>query len=185
MGDSSEAGDSAADRAEGSRASHSNVDPLTGGSKGTGSGLAFALRESRTWTGPLPPAEDFARFGTIVPTAPERILRMAEKAQEHAHRMDRMALEADIADLRAERAERRIGQVLGSLLACVALAAGAMTGGWYGGIIAALGASGLVGALLVHWKTASSGKVQNGSTRASRGESEPPEAFARGSRPPE
>ena len=38
--------------------------------------------------GPLPAPMDFAAYGDVLPDAPERILAMAEKEQEHRHQKD-------------------------------------------------------------------------------------------------
>lgn len=38
-------------------------------------------------SGPLPSVEEFRAYGEVVPDAPERILRMAEKDQEAKHRI--------------------------------------------------------------------------------------------------
>lgn len=78
------------------------------------------LRAERHWSGALPRPEDFGRYAEIVPDAPERILRMAEREQDH-----RISLESQIVP--ANIAAGRRGQWLGagiSLLALV-LAAGA------------------------------------------------------------
>lgn len=42
--------------------------------------------------GPLPMVEDFAAYGEILPSAPDRILSMAERQQLHDHWMDKGTL---------------------------------------------------------------------------------------------
>ena len=39
-------------------------------------------------SGPLPAPSEFAAYGEVIPDAPERILKMAEKEQEHRHAQD-------------------------------------------------------------------------------------------------
>lgn len=45
------------------------------------------------FTGPLPPAAEFAKYNQGVSDAAERILAMAEREQAHTHEMERQALE--------------------------------------------------------------------------------------------
>ena len=79
-----------------------------------GSQESIEVRAERSWSGALPRPEDFAKYAEIVPDAPERILRMAEKEQEH-----RISLESSIVPAN-ERAGRR-GQWLGAFISILAL----------------------------------------------------------------
>ncbi|WP_370868052.1 DUF2335 domain-containing protein [Phaeovulum sp.] len=79
-----------------------------------GSREEIELRSERFWSGALPRPEDFAKFGEIVPDAPERILRMAEKEQEH-----RIALESLIVPANNKAGQR--GQWLGAGISVLAL----------------------------------------------------------------
>lgn len=72
------------------------------------------LHSERYWSGVLPRPEDFAKFGEVVPSAPERLLRMAELEQQH-----RIALETKIVP-ENQRAGSR-GQWLGATISIVAL----------------------------------------------------------------
>lgn len=54
-------------------------------------GLIMAAQQN-FHAGPLPSVEMFKAYGDVVPTAPERILRMAEKEQDAAHEFSRTAL---------------------------------------------------------------------------------------------
>jgi uncharacterized membrane protein len=40
---------------------------------------------SKFHTGPLPPAEDLEAYGRIIPEGADRIMKMAEKEQQHRH----------------------------------------------------------------------------------------------------
>lgn len=68
----------------------------------------------------LPRPEDFAKFGEVVPTAPERLLRMAELEQQH-----RMALEVMILPENMRAARR--GQQLGAAISIAALGLASVT----------------------------------------------------------
>lgn len=85
-----------------------------------GSRESVEIQSERHWSGVLPRPEDFARFGEVVPDAPERLLKMAEKEQAH-----RIAMEASI--LPANQAAGRRGQILGAMVSLTALGLAAGT----------------------------------------------------------
>lgn len=70
--------------------------------------------ERKTFSGPLPAPEDFAAYKNVVPDAPERILAMAEKQQQH-----RIDTERKIVDSNIKSSLR--GQVLGAIMAIICL----------------------------------------------------------------
>ena len=72
------------------------------------------LKAERFWSGALPRPEDFAKYSAVVEDAPERILKMAEKEQDH-----RIAMESQIVP--AENAAGARGQILGAIIALSAL----------------------------------------------------------------
>lgn len=72
------------------------------------------LRAERYWSGALPRPEDFGRYAEIVPDAPERILKMAEREQEH-----RINLESQIVP--ANNAAGARGQWLGAGISVLAM----------------------------------------------------------------
>ena len=45
--------------------------------------LAVKIEQHSVYSGPLPPAEQFAAYESILPGSAERILQMAEKQQSH------------------------------------------------------------------------------------------------------
>ena len=49
-------------------------------------------------SGPLPPAQEFKAYGDVLSTAPERILIMTEKEQEHRHSKENKAIKMSIVD---------------------------------------------------------------------------------------
>jgi uncharacterized membrane protein len=44
--------------------------------------------ELQQWSGPLPAPDSLAKYNSVVPDAAERIIRMAEKEQQHRHEME-------------------------------------------------------------------------------------------------
>lgn len=49
------------------------------------------------YIGPIPPAEEFAKYGQVLPDAPERIFIVFEKDSEHTRNMQSEALNGEIA----------------------------------------------------------------------------------------
>ncbi len=82
------------------------------------------VSSERYWSGVPPRPEDFAKFGEIVPSAPERLLRMAEMEQQH-----RIDLEAKILPENIRAGAR--GQWLGAVISLVALVLAALMA-WLG-----------------------------------------------------
>jgi uncharacterized membrane protein len=78
------------------------------------------IRSERMWSGVLPRPEDFAKFGAIVPSAPERLLRMAEMEQQH-----RIDLETKIVPENIKAGRR--GQWLGAAISVIALVLASVT----------------------------------------------------------
>lgn len=89
-----------------------------------GSREQVELRAERFWSGALPRPEDFAKYGEVVPDAPERILRMAEAEQQH-----RIDMEGQIVPANNKAGLR--GQWLGAAISVVALAL-AVVASWIG-----------------------------------------------------
>ena len=58
------------------------------------------LTRTQTFTqvtaGPTPDADTLARYGEIIPDAPERILRMAEKQSDHRQYLEKRVIDADV-----------------------------------------------------------------------------------------
>lgn len=107
---------------------------------------------SKFHIGPLPDPDTLRAYGDIVSDLPERIVRMAEGEQFHRHEMEDCALSAQIDDLKQDRTEARLGQVLGFLIGLVAIIGGvtvAISGAqWGGSAISGIGVIGLVTAFI-------------------------------------
>lgn len=94
-------------------------------------------REEHLFSGPLPAPDILRGYDEILPGAAERIIRMAEKEQEHAH-------EAGLLALRETAAGNRRGQTIGGIVALAALGTAAFLG-YHGHSVAA----GIVGGTTV------------------------------------
>lgn len=78
---------------------------------------ALMVIRSEMFSGPIPPPESLARYEQIQPGSADRILKMAEKQQEH-----RMCLESKVIGSQVEQSKR--GQLFGFIIVfvCVAVA---------------------------------------------------------------
>lgn len=83
--------------------------------------------QGTVFEGPLPPPEILIRYNDAVPDAAERILRMAERNQEHRQRLEAVVIPAKV------RSESR-GQLIGLTLALAVIGCGTY--------VIAIGASG-------------------------------------------
>ncbi len=107
----------------------------------------------QNFQGPIPPPELLAGYDQIVPGAAERIISLAENETSHRHMMEQKALDAEIAGLKSEAGDTRIGQVFGLIIGLTTVIAGtyAATNGApiTGGVIGTSGVAGLVSAFIV------------------------------------
>lgn len=101
--------------------------------------IVSAMVEMRqTFSGPLPRPADFKAYKEVLSNAPERILLMAEKQQQHRIDSEERIIKADIR-------ESIFGQVFAVLLVVLFLAAAVYLGinghNWLAGIVATLSAT--------------------------------------------
>lgn len=101
--------------------------------------IVSAMVEMRqTFSGPLPRPADFKAYKEVLSNAPERILLMAEKQQQHRIDSEERIIKADIR-------ESIFGQVFAVLLVVLFLAAAVYLGinghDWLAGIVATLSAT--------------------------------------------
>ena len=87
--------------------------------------------------GPLPAPAEFAGYGEVLPDAPERILAMAEKEQEHRHQMENDQISILKSRQDAENKESMIGLIAGIifvgvffLFGCYLIIIGKPVSGW-------------------------------------------------------
>jgi len=71
----------------------------------------------RQWSGPLPQPEALERYNQIVPTAAERIIKMAETQHDH-----RVAIEQQVVDSNID--SQKLGTILGFIVAMTAILGG-------------------------------------------------------------
>lgn len=55
------------------------------------------LIAAQEYTGPIPPAEEFAKYGQVIENAPERILKVFEEDSQHVREMQKTALDGEVA----------------------------------------------------------------------------------------
>ncbi|HEY4526937.1 MAG TPA: DUF2335 domain-containing protein [Candidatus Paceibacterota bacterium] len=86
------------------------------------------VRQSTSYSGPLPHPETLRMFDQVVPGAAERIIKMAEDQSNHRKELEKKVIESDIA-------RSRLGQILGFAIAIVGLVVSAIVS-IYGNAIA-------------------------------------------------
>lgn len=69
--------------------------------------------------GPLPPSDQLIKYNKIIPNGAERIMKIAEKEQEHKIKTENRLISATVWQI-------RIGQIFGLIIALTALALGTM-----------------------------------------------------------
>ncbi|NES23053.1 MAG: DUF2335 domain-containing protein [Symploca sp. SIO3E6] len=109
-----------------------------------------ASKVDESLTSLLPTPEMLAQYNDLGAEAAERIIAIAEKEQEHRHKMQEKLLDARLLALRQARNERRLWQVFAFALAVVSVICGsiaAMLGEPIAGEV--IGAVGVVGLVVV------------------------------------
>lgn len=127
-------------------AEETNVDPQRGAN------LSHQFSASVEITGPIPSPTILEQYNRILPSAADRIISMAEREQEHGHKMQEKLVDSQILDKKQERTEKRLGQIFGLTIGVVAILAGSATvvlnssiaGEVAGGLIGSSGVIGLV-----------------------------------------
>lgn len=104
--------------------------------------------EASFHTGPIPPPGTLEQYNRILPNAADRIISMAEREQEHRHKMQEKLVNAQVNDAKQERDERRLGQIFGLSIGVVSIVSGSITAilasPLAGGFIGSAGVVGLV-----------------------------------------
>lgn len=78
-----------------------------------------------SYSGPIPHPTFLEKYEEILPGSAERLIKMVESEQAHAQQMETILVNSQVEDKKAERTERRIGQVFALAYALAALGAGA------------------------------------------------------------
>ena len=101
-----------------------------GDSQREGSSLSqHSQHISASWqfTGPIPPPGIIGQYNSILPGAADRILSMAEKEQEHRHKMQEKLVDSQVLDQKQQRGEKRLGQFFGFIIGVVSIVGGSWT----------------------------------------------------------
>ncbi|WP_414753268.1 DUF2335 domain-containing protein [Anabaena sp. CCY 9910] len=86
--------------------------------------------ELRDFMETLPPPIVLQQYNSILPNTSDRIIAMAEREQEHRHKMREKLIDVQISDIKQERYERRLEQIFGFSLGVVSMIAGAIIAVW-------------------------------------------------------
>jgi uncharacterized membrane protein len=80
----------------------------------------LSLQAEHRYAGPIPPATEFQLYGQALPSAPERILAMAEAEARHRHEMEKTVLDqrGKLRDQEFKRITR--GQYMASTITALA-----------------------------------------------------------------
>ncbi len=135
-----------------------NPEPEPPGRRDGGAAAQVRLTQVQVWDGQFPPPDAIERYEQILPGAFDRIISMAERAQDRQFEENR-----HVQGLIAE--ETRRGQYLGTVVTLVALA---------GGIYCASIRQGVVASVLVGVPVLSVAKALFESARPGRRGSAPP-----------
>ncbi len=101
-------------------------------------------------SGPIPPPDDLERYNSIIPNGADRIMALAETQTAHRHQLEQEIVVAQVADAKADRTERLVGQIFALIIGLTAIVSGAIIAAkgqpWPGAVI---GGSAIVGLVSV------------------------------------
>lgn len=83
----------------------------------SGTSTAIIQAEMSQWSGPLPRPDALERYNQIVPTAAERIIKMAETQHDH-----RLAIEKKVVDSNVN--SQKLGTIFGFIVSVTAILGG-------------------------------------------------------------
>lgn len=79
--------------------------------------LSFTLIQEKSHSGPLPDAETLIQYNTVIPDGADRIMKMAEKQQNH-----RMQIENTV--IKSQSLQSKLGQIFGLIIGIVGISSG-------------------------------------------------------------
>ena len=79
--------------------------------------LSFTLIQEKSHSGPLPDSETLIQYNSVIPNGADRIMKMAEKQQEH-----RMAIESKV--ITSQSLQSKLGQIFGLIIGLVGIISG-------------------------------------------------------------
>jgi len=87
--------------------------------------ISLVFQKQQVFSGPLPPPKHLAEYEKIVPGAAERIILMAEREQEHIHKLEdeqqEMSQKIVSADIKSSKRGEWFGFIIGVLGICGAV----------------------------------------------------------------
>lgn len=128
---------------------------MTKGVKKTaiGSSASIAVSRSVSFSGPLPPADEFVKYVQASPGAGDHILTTAETAMAHGHRMELALVDRTVEDDRERSRRMDRGQIMGFITGLVLLGCATALGltghEWACGALITSGSGGLIGTMWV------------------------------------
>ena len=111
--------------------------------------ISTSVTSTSIFSGPIPPPEIMRQYNQIIPGSAERILKMAEKEQDHRHEIEDRLIKSEILNT-------RLGLIFGFIIGITGIICGSiviMHGNNVGGsVISATGISILVGLFIKRTK---------------------------------
>lgn len=79
--------------------------------------FSYSLIQERSHSGPLPDAESLIKYNSVIPDGADRIMRMAEKQQNHRFEMERTFVNS-------QTRQGKRGQIFGLIIGLVGIGSG-------------------------------------------------------------
>lgn len=79
--------------------------------------FSFTMIQEKSHSGPLPDSESLIQYNSVIPDGADRIMRMAEKQQDH-----RMSIEKKV--INSQSKQSGLGQVFGLIIGVIGIASG-------------------------------------------------------------
>ena len=79
--------------------------------------FSITMIQEKSHSGPLPDAETLIKYNSVIPNGADRIMKMAEKQQEH-----RMSIEKDV--ISSQSSQSKLGQWFGLIIGIVGIGCG-------------------------------------------------------------
>ena len=121
----------------------------------------YQILVKESFTGPIPHPGHLERYQALDPTAADRLIKMAEKAQDHAMEVDRhnMSLDGKVIEAQIADEKRGLNYGAGLLAVCIACAlVCALTGNnWAAGLFLGVTVIGAIGQFVTRRKTGNNG----------------------------
>ena len=87
---------------------------------------AFFVSSRRQFIGPVPPPEILKSYEENIPGSAERLIRMAEKEQDHRHEMQKKLVDGQLNNTKRFYDERKRGQIFGLTIGLIGIISGSI-----------------------------------------------------------